>query len=661
MINLKLSAKLNLVVWLVITVPGMTFGWFLTWHNESRVKSFFKKRGTAFTVNLAYNSEFGLLSRNKEELVKLMAGLLQEDDVAAAAILDQAGKVVARVVAGEETDFLFFQPEKLFYNTETDFMIKIKRNHYQGAPYLCITAPIFTSEQKLSTGEDIFFHDKEKSPREMIGQAIVCLTMIDLMNDLSNNRNLMAVFFILILIMVSVMLVLATRGLIITPLNRVLAGTEIIGGGDFDFRLDSKKKDEIGILASGFNKMAEALKKYTKDLTFEKEFSARVIESQTDMLCVVDEQGIVTRTNKALLDLLGYSADELTGKNVIIIFKDAKDKGYVLKKILRRALRGENIQEWETLLYSKKKEEIMVSFGAGPIKDETGMIIGAIGVARDIRERMKLKNQIRQYTENLEKMVEERTRELKEKDIQLIQSSKLASLGEMATGIAHEINQPLNVIKMTTTGMLHLFKKDKNISNEMLLEELLITNSQIERIRKIINHLRTFSRRSKAIETEEIDMNIPLQDSLSFVGEQLKLHQIEVKLELNGSLPKVMADANKLEQVFLNIINNARDAMDEREKDFANGETNYEKLLNIKSFAKNGQVVVTISDTGGGIPDNVREKIFEPFFTTKEVGKGTGLGMSISYSIIKNFKGDISFQVKEGEGTTFRVELPGAD
>ena len=658
MINLKLSAKLNLVVWFVITVPGIAFGWFLTLHNESRVKSIFEKRGTAFTVNLAYNSEFGLLSRNKKELVRLVAGLLQEEDVAAAAILDKTGTVVAKLVDGVQNDFLFFQPEKLFSQNDTDLMIKVKKNHYQGKPYLFITAPVFTAEQKISIDEDIFFPDKENLSREAIGRAVVCLTMTDLINDLSNNRNLMGIFFILILIMVSVMIVLATKGLVITPLNRVLAGTEIIGGGNFDFRLDSKKKDEIGILASGFNKMAEDLKKFTKDLTLEKEFSSRVIESQTDMLCVVDNQGIITRTNKALLDLLGYSADELTGKNVIIIFGDNKDDEDAVKKTLGNALKGENLQEWETLLFTKEKEKIMVSFGAGPIKDETGMIIGAIGVARDMRERIKLKNQIRQYTENLEKMVEARTRELQAKDVQLIQSSKLASLGEMAAGIAHEINQPLNVIKMTTTGILHSLKKGKNISDKMAKEELLITNAQIERIRKIINHLRTFSRKSDEIETEEINMNIPLQNSLTFVGEQLKLHQIKVKFELDESLPKVMADANKLEQVFLNIITNARDAMDERERDFTGGEADYEKLLKIKSFADKGRAVVTISDTGRGISDNAMEKIFEPFFTTKEVGKGTGLGMSISYSIIKDFKGSISFEGKDGGGTTFRVELP---
>ena len=657
MVNLKLSAKLNIVVWFTIAAMGMTFGLFLIRHNESRVKYLFEKQGTTLTVNLAYNSEFGLLSRNKEDLVKLMTGLLHEDDVVAALILDQAGKVVAALPADAKEDFIFFQPKNSFPPKETDSRIRTKENHYQGKPCLFITAPVFTTGGKISMEEDIFPQDGENLPREAIGRAVVCLTMTPLMNELSNNRNLVVIFFVFFLLLLSGIIVLTARVLITTPLNKVLAGAEIIGRGNFDFHLKSKKKDEIGALASGFNKMAVNLKRYTKDLTVEKKFSARVIESQTDMIFVVDKQGIITRTNKAVIDILGYFADELKGEHLGIVFGDNKDDNDV-KKTSAKTLQGKNFRGVETTIFSKKKESIKVSFSTGPLKNETGMIIGAIGVARDIREKVKLEKQILEYTENLEKMVEERTRELKEKEGQLVQSSKLASLGEMATGIAHEINQPLNVIKITTTGMLHFSKKGKNISPEMLQEELAITDSQIERIRKIINHMRTFSRKSKEIETEEVDINIPLQDSLNFVGEQLRLHQIKIRFELDQSLPKVMADANKLEQVFLNIITNAKDAMDERETKVVGDKTNYEKLLNIRSFAENGQAVVTISDIGGGIPDSVKEKIFEPFFTTKEVGKGTGLGMSISYGIIKDFKGSISFEVEKNVGTTFRVGLP---
>lgn len=268
------------------------------------------------------------------------------------------------------------------------------------------------------------------------------------------------------------------------------------------------------------------------------------------------------------------------------------------------------------------------------------------------RIQMRMQNQLQEYAGNLEIMVEERTRELKEKEGQLIQSSKLASLGEMATGIAHEINQPLNVIKMITTGMLHFLKKGKTLPEEMLQEELTTTDGQIERMRKIINHLRSFSRKSSEIVTEEVDINIPLNDSLGFVKQQLMAHEIKIATDIAGSLPKVMADANKIEQVFLNIFNNARDAMDER----AAGE--HGKLLKICSFTEKDQVFVTISDTGGGIPEHTREKIFEPFYTTKEVGKGTGLGMSISYNIIKDFKGSLNFEVEEGVGTTFKVAMP---
>ena len=268
------------------------------------------------------------------------------------------------------------------------------------------------------------------------------------------------------------------------------------------------------------------------------------------------------------------------------------------------------------------------------------------------RIQTQMQSRLQEYADNLEVMVEERTRELKEKEGQLIQSSKLASLGEMATGIAHEINQPLNVIKMTTTGMLHFLNKGKTLPDGMLQEELTSTDGQIERMRKIINHLRSFSRKSTEITTEEVDINIPLNDSLGFVKEQLGMHEIKIETDIAGSLPKVMADANKIEQVFLNIFNNARDAMDEAAAGV------HGKLLKIRSFTEEDQVFVTISDTGGGIPVHAREKIFEPFYTTKEVGKGTGLGMSISYNIIKDFKGSLNFDVEEGVGTTFKVALP---
>ena len=400
------------------------------------------------------------------------------------------------------------------------------------------------------------------------------------------------------------------------------------------------------------------LEKVIKKLTNEIDYSERLINSQSDMVIVCDKYAIITKVNDATLSALGYFREELKGMPLEKIVKGNDD----LTMARNKALKGTRVNDFETTFITKEKDNIIVSLNSAILFNDKGIMIGAIGVARDIRERKKMQDQLRDYAVNLEKMVEERTKELKEKEGQLIQSGKLASLGEMATGIAHEINQPLNVIKMTATGMLHFLKKGKTISSEMLKEDLEITDGQIERIRKIINHMRTFARKSGEIITEEVDLNIPINDSLSFIKEQLRMHEIMIDYSFAESMPKVMADANKLEQVFLNILTNAKDAMEtehaRKKAEGHDGPADYRKLLKIRSYSENGRAIVSISDTGGGIPKEARKKIFEPFFTTKEIGKGTGLGMSISYNIIKDFKGSLDFEVEEGVGTTFKVELP---
>jgi len=172
--------------------------------------------------------------------------------------------------------------------------------------------------------------------------------------------------------------------------------------------------------------------------------------------------------------------------------------------------------------------------------------------------------EIKEYADNLEKMVKERTRELREKDAQLVQSEKLATLGEMATGIAHEINQPLGGISLITQGLI-LAKKRNKLTDEMLLEKLNAIIEQVDRIDKIIGHLRTFARQSDQTKTP-VNIKMPLTDVFKLIGEQLKRQQISVDMDIEENLPYVLADHNRLEQVFLNLIINAKDALNEREK-----------------------------------------------------------------------------------------------
>jgi len=143
------------------------------------------------------------------------------------------------------------------------------------------------------------------------------------------------------------------------------------------------------------------------------------------------------------------------------------------------------------------------------------------------------------------------------------------------------------------------------------------------------------------------------------LSQQLKLRRIKVVLDLNDGLPPIMGDMNRLEQVFINLVINARNAMEKKKEQFVERET--ENILTIKSFQKNGQVVVTVTDTGTGIPDNMKDKIFEPFFTTRQVGKGTGLGLSISYGIVKDYGGTIEVESEVDKGATFKLTFPSCE
>jgi len=239
---------------------------------------------------------------------------------------------------------------------------------------------------------------------------------------------------------------------------------------------------------------------------------------------------------------------------------------------------------------------------------------------------------------------------------QLIQASKMATLGEMSTGVAHELNQPLSVIK-TAGGFLHKkVLKGEDIDDETMKTLTGEINAQVDRASKIINHMREFGRKSSVVR-EKVQLNETLQRALEIFRQQLKLREIEVVMDLQPDLPSVMADSNRLEQVFINLIINARDAIEA--KWWGNIESKGEaKKIFLKTLAKNGLAVVEIADTGTGIPAGIIDKIFEPFFTTKQVGKGTGLGLSISYGIVRDYDGVIKVKSREEEGSRFIIEFP---
>ncbi|HKN85674.1 MAG TPA: ATP-binding protein [Nitrospiraceae bacterium] len=247
----------------------------------------------------------------------------------------------------------------------------------------------------------------------------------------------------------------------------------------------------------------------------------------------------------------------------------------------------------------------------------------------------------------LEKRVQERTEELEAKQAQLVQSAKLASLGELASGIAHELNNPLNNIGLFA-GNAEQYVASGQGDTGPLRECLHHIQEQVRRAASIIRHIRTFAR-TAPLTHEEVSINEVLRQSVSLMVEELRLHNITVVFHLDETQPLVLGNTIQLEQIFVNLLTNARDAMQ--------GLVN--RVITITTYMVNDKTVgVEIADTGSGIPASVMPRIFDPFFTTKAVGQGTGLGLSITYGIVKEHRGTIEARSDEGTGTIFILQFP---
>ncbi|HIJ56912.1 MAG TPA: PAS domain S-box protein [Deltaproteobacteria bacterium] len=246
---------------------------------------------------------------------------------------------------------------------------------------------------------------------------------------------------------------------------------------------------------------------------------------------------------------------------------------------------------------------------------------------------------------------------LLEAEQQLIQASKMATLGEMATGVAHELNQPLSVIKTASSFFMKKVMKKEKIEDNIIMELSKEMDSHVDRATKIITHMRQFGRKSD-MTSERVRVNEVLQKAFEIFSQQLKLREIEIEWQTEDSPLEIMADNIQLEQVFINLLINARDAIEEHAK--VNPDSDMNKKIILKTASAEDRIIIEVCDTGIGMSEAVREKIFEPFFTTKGVGKGTGLGLSITYGIVQNHDGTIKAVSREREGTCFILTFPAA-
>jgi two-component system, NtrC family, sensor kinase len=355
------------------------------------------------------------------------------------------------------------------------------------------------------------------------------------------------------------------------------------------------------------------------ELKLLKEFNESIIESINIGLLAVDLEGRVTRLNSALEEILDLSREEATGKRVEDLFSED------FADTLRQVLGNDRWQLKETRhIYkihtaTRAGRSLVLNIAIAPLQDSLEQT-GALVVLEDVTSRIRLEEQLQQR-------------------------EKLSSIGLLAAGVAHEVNTPLTGVSSYTQMLIGMLPETD--PKHALLQKV---RNQAERATNIVNNLLNFSRTGNAAEFSELDIGRVLDDTLQLLEPQLRGNQIRIVRDYDPGAPLVFGNAGKLQQVFTNLLLNARDAIP------AGG------CIEISTIpSEDHSLIVEISDTGMGIaPENVA-KIYDPFYTTKGVGRGTGLGLAVSYGIVQEHSGHIGVESSPGHGTTFRITLPTAN
>lgn len=379
--------------------------------------------------------------------------------------------------------------------------------------------------------------------------------------------------------------------------------------------------DVIAVFAMEF----PALDGLEEELRQANRFLYNLLQSACDGVMAADMTGKIVIFNDAAAEVTGYTVQEaLENLNISQMY----EKG-VAQEIMRK-LRSDDyggkgkLKKYRIKALGKNGKIVPISLYASIIYDENGEEAGSIGFFHDLRERIHIQ------------------KKLEATQLQLIQSEKMASLGKLAAGVAHQLNNPLGGITLYTKLMLEDYELEEEAK-----EDLCRILKDAQRCRDTVKELLEFSRQTRHF-MKPLNINRAIEQTLFLIENQTLFHNITVKKNMAPFIPLVLADSQQLGHVFMNLIINAAQAMD--------GQGTI--IITTKESASKDRVIIEIEDTGEGVSPENLEHIFEPFFTTKEEGKGTGLGLSVVYGIIETHKGSISAKSVPGRGSTFIVELP---
>jgi PAS domain S-box-containing protein len=354
-----------------------------------------------------------------------------------------------------------------------------------------------------------------------------------------------------------------------------------------------------------------------------------LLNASPEGIIIMDIEGRIKEISNITSGIFGITEkQEFIGKNIMDLFPN--DEHERIQEVIKKTLNDGLAQNEEFVLHKANQTEFMSEISLTLIRDNDGRPSALMAIIRDISQRKKMEQQ-------------------------LIHNERMAGLGEMAAGIAHEINQPLNIMSLSFENILYELSLKKKIDEASLHNRSEKIFESLLRIEKIIDHIRDFSREQQDYILTLFDVNESIINAESVVAEQFRLKNIELVNILNEKNSKVVGNTYKFEQVILNLLLNAKDALEEKE---AISDQEFHKIIKIKTSEDEHNIFIEIVDNGVGIKPDELHKIMLPFYSTKEPGKGTGLGLSISFGIIKEMNGNIEVTSVFSSGTKTRIILP---
>jgi len=705
----SIVSKLTILVGLILLVSISVWAYFTIDYQQNKVIEGIIDGADGLSHTIKLSTHYAMMRNLRDDLTLIIKKIAQGKKLENIRIYNKNGEIKFSNKDSEVDRMTNIKAEACYICHRTDpplseLSLSERTRIFtspQGDRLLGIISPIY-SEPGCSSNA-CHAHPVGK---KVLGALDLVISLDETDKELGLLKKGLVAFAVVQFLLTSAAIIYFVLRFVKQPIKKMIDGTRLIANGEYLNSIDVNQVDEMGQLSVAIDKMGKKIGEKQAELNRQRNEYQNLFERVPCIITVQDRNYKLIRYNKEFYEKFKPKS----GDYCYAAYKGRKEKCVIcpVEKTFEDGLSHFS----EERGFNKDGTPTHWIVNTSPIKNDQGEIVAAMEMSLDVTQTKLLEEELKKsekkyyaifdnipnpvfvlknhYTKLIKSAsIINQARHLNkdggtlfvnirispseypggkvllvttsditqrlETEQQLIQASKMATLGEMATGVAHELNQPLAVIKTASRFFMKKIGKKEKIEDDILFTLAGEIDSYVDRATKIISHMRQFGRKSD-INLEKVEINEVLKKALEILGQQLKVRGIEVAWDIEQDLPPVLVDPDRLEQVFINLLINARDAIDEKWQSQPHQKGDRKIILKTRSGPQ--EITVEISDTGTGIPDELLERIFEPFFTTKKVGQGTGLGLSISYGIIKDCKGSIQAVSRKGQGAGFIIKFP---